>query len=93
MAATPGEISMIDDEWRGLRRGPDDALYFDGWRIFGYILPMVSLVMFPCYADGVTVDEVGDAPDVAAFERLGVIFEWLGKGLCIAIGDVLPRAR
>lgn len=84
---------MIDPECRGLRRGPDGALYFDGWRVFGHILPVFTLMMFPCYADGVAAEEIGGAPETAAFERLGFVVGWLGYGLCVALGDVERRVR
>ena len=84
---------MVENEWAGFRRAPDGTLCLNGWAVFGHILPRFALLMFPCFADGVTVDEIGDAPDFAAFERLGFCIEWLGAGFCVAIGDVEPRAR
>ncbi len=84
---------MVEDEWRGFRRAPSGALCFYGWAVFGHILPRVFLAMFPCYANGETVDAIGAAPDTAGYERMGFVVEWFGKGLCIALGDVEPRIR
>lgn len=82
---------MVDDEWRGLRRDPDGALLFYGWAVFGHILPLISVVHFPCFANGETADRVGDEVCSAAFVRKGLVVEWFGRGFCLAFGRVRPR--
>lgn len=82
---------MKCDDRRVFSRAPDGTWLFCGWAVFGHILPRLGLQMFPCYADGETSEAIGAAPDVCAFERLGVVIEWFGAGLCIAFGDVERR--
>lgn len=82
---------MVDPEWRGFRRGPHGELCWNGWAVFGHILPHAGLVDFPCYANGVTADEIGAAAETCAYQRKGLVIEWLGRGLCLALGDIRPR--
>lgn len=82
---------QIDPDWRGLRRGPDGELLWNGSAIFGHMLPRLGMVDFPCFADGETVDAIGAATCSAAFVRRGFVVEWLGAGLCLAFGQVRPR--
>lgn len=82
---------MTDPDYRGFRRGPDGEWLFDGWAVFGHILPRLAVVMFPCHRDGETVDALGDVLTMAAFKRRGLVIEWLGAGVCFAFGRVYPR--
>lgn len=82
---------MVDDEWRGLRRDHDGALLFYGWPVFGHILPLIAVVRFPCFANGVTVDSIGAEVCSAAYVRKGLVVEWFGKGFCAAFGPVQRR--
>lgn len=72
-------------------RHPSGVILVAGWALFGHILPRIMIERFPCYADGEPVNQVGDAPDYGAFERRTLVFEWFGRGLAMAFGDVVRR--
>lgn len=75
----------VAPEWRGLRRH-EGRLYWNGWAVFGHILPLIAVVSFPCYADGSPVEEIGATTIVGAYQRSAFVIEWLGRGLCAPFG-------
>lgn len=80
----------VDPEWRGFRRH-EGRLYWNGWSIFGHILPLIGVVTFPCYADGSPVEEIGATTIVGAYERRALVIEWLGHGVVVAFGGLTLR--
>lgn len=82
---------MTDPDWQGFRRAPDGVLCFDGYAVFGHILPRIMVENFACYADGSPVEETGETSAVGAYQRKALVVEWLGQGCVVAFGA--PRLR
>ena len=71
----------VDPDWRGFRRDPMGSLCWNGWAVFGHILPRVGFEVMPCYASGEPVDVIGDGQPLPPYGRVVFVVEWLGRGI------------
>lgn len=81
---------MIDPEWKGFRRAPDGTLCWDGWAVFGHILPRIGFLPHPRNWHGELAGEAGDV-EHPGFEVEVLCLEWLGRGFAIRMPWAEPR--